>query len=317
MNARLLILSAALAAPGLAQPSSPAPEPPVPVSSAPALPAPPAAPPAESQRLYGPASSLVAPEAAQAILDQFRVAYPSPRIVIYVNRALVDAASGLKLTRRTEQDETTRATVKSDLEAPPAGAAAQTQINVAVNGPAGGAPAAATGKGTVASETTKTSGENTYVLQGGTPPTVADQQTVREVERLFGRVFRNGGARLADQATATALLGDAPGRLTGTSDQAAKDRAVLAGIADLAIEVLITSRSLTVAGLAGDQTYAVPDIQATAIRLKDAAIVGQASAADILGKDAQAGRIVRNFEVREITEATALALAEDMLTGAK
>jgi hypothetical protein len=59
----------------------------------------------------------------------------------------------------------------------------------------------------------------------------------------------------------------------------------------------------------------VPDIQATAIRLKDAAIVGQAAASDIIGRGGQAGSVVRQFSVQDITEATALALMEDMLTG--
>jgi hypothetical protein len=72
-----------------------------------------------------------------------------------------------------------------------------------------------------------------------------------------------------------------------------------------------------VPGISGDQVVAVPDIQATAIRLKDAAILGQASASDVLGKDAQAGRTIQNFDVRDITEATALALMDDMLTGRK
>jgi len=61
----------------------------------------------------------------------------------------------------------------------------------------------------------------------------------------------------------------------------------------------------------------VPDIQATAIRLKDAVILGQAAASDVLGKDAQAGRMVSTYDVRDITEATALALMEDMLGSAK
>ena len=45
--------------------------------------------------------------------------------------------------------------------------------------------------------------------------------------------------------------------------------------------------------ISGDQLVPVPDIQVTAIRLKDAAIVGQASAADVLGKGAEAGRKAR------------------------
>ena len=98
-------------------------------------------------------------------------------------------------------------------------------------------------------------------------------------------------------------------------DNAAKDRQALSNIADIAIEILISSRSITVPEVAGDATYPVPDIQATAIRLKDAAIVGQAAASDIVGRGSQAGRVVRQFSVQDITEATALALMEDMLTG--
>ena len=112
---------------------------------------------------------------------------------------------------------------------------------------------------------------------------------------------------------ASLLPEEAGAHLVG--DRAAKVRKALADIADIAIEVLISSRSITVPEVSGETTYPVPDIQATAIRLKDAAIVGQAAASDIIGKGVQAGRVVRQFDVRDITEATALALMEDMLTG--
>lgn len=232
---------------------------------------------AGNQRVYGPSGdTLIARQSAEGIIEGFRKVYradSAPRIVIYVNRALVDTATGLKLTGHSE-------------------------------------------KYYKENEAVKTSGENTYAVKDATAPTLADQQTVREIERLFGRAFRNGGATLADQKSAVALLEDNPGhRLVG--DQAAKDREALAKIADVAIEVLISSRSLTVPEVAGDATYTVPDIQATAIRLKDSAIVGQAAASDILGRDMQAGRILKQFGVRDITEATALALMEDMLTGKK
>jgi hypothetical protein len=230
------------------------------------------------QRVYGPSGdTLIAREAANGILERFRKTSQTdgaPRIVVYVNRALVDTNSGLKLTGHTEK-------YYKEGEA-----------------------------------VSKTSGENTYAVKDAPAFTLADQQTVREVERLFGRAFRNAGATLADQKSAAALLEDNPGhRLVG--DQAAKDREALAKVADVAIEVLISSRSLTVTELSGDKTYSVPDIQATAIRLKDSAIIGQAAASDILGRGAQAGNVVRQFDVRDITEATALALMEDMLTGKK
>jgi hypothetical protein len=233
---------------------------------------PPATP---TQRVYGPSGdTLIARQTADGIVEGFRKAYKTdgaPRIVVYVNRALIDTSNGLKLTGRTEQYEKTDGSLK-------------------------------------------TSGTNTYQQKDTTAPTLADQQTVREVERLVGRAFRNAGAQLADQKLAASLLPDEPGaHLVG--DHAAKDRKALSDLADIAIEVLISSRNITVPEVSGDVTYPVPDIQATAIRLKDAAILGQAAASDVIGKGIQAGRVLRQFDVRDITEATALALMDDMLTG--
>jgi hypothetical protein len=233
--------------------------------------------PGGSQRAYGPsADTLIARQTADGILENFRKVYKTdhaPRIVIYVNRALIDTTSGLRLTGHTEK-----------------------YYNEA------GA--------------TKTSGENSYAVKDASALTLADLQTVREIERLFGRAFRSAGAQLADQKTAAALLPEQAGtRLMG--DSAAKDREALAAVADIAIEVLISTRNLTVPEVSGDTTVAVPDIQATAIRLKDSVIVGQAAASDILGKGAQAGHIARQFSSADITEATAIALMSDMLTAAK
>ena len=270
----------ALSVVALAQATAPATEPPVPVTQAwPAAAAQPAAP--AEQRLYGAnATPLIAPAAAQAVVDKFRAAYgtaSAPRLVIYVNRSLVDAA-GLKLTGRTESY-----TEKST-----------------------------DGKTT----STKTKGTSTYATKdASTPaPTLADQQTVRDIERLVGRAFRSGGAKLSDQRIAGVMLSAQPGaRLLG--DQATKDREALAQSADIAIEVLISTRTLIAAEVSGDTTVAVPDIQMTAIRLKDAAILGQVSASDVLG--AGAAQAAKKFSAADITEATALALMEDMLLNAK
>ena len=257
-----------------AQPSNSQPPPPVVQSLAPGASA---SLQAGQQRAYGPSSAtLIARQTAEGIIEGFRKVYKTdhaPRIVIYVNRALVETNSGLKLSSHTENYEKTDGAVK-------------------------------------------TSGTNTYQLKEAAAPKLADQQTVREVERLFGRAFRNAGAQLADQATAIALLPEQPGAHL-VSDQAAKDREALGKIADIAIEVLLSSRNLVVPEVSGDVTYPVPDIQATAIRLKDAAIVGQAAASDVIGKGVQAGQVVRQFDVRDITEATAIALMEDMLTGTR
>lgn len=212
----------------------------------------------QGQRVFPPSpDTLVSRQNAEGVLEGFRRAYKTdgaPRIVIYVNRALVDPAP-------------------------------------------------------VARE-----GEKSTPPPPRPAPALADQQTVREVERLFGRAFRHAGAQLSDQTIAATLLPTEPGaHLTG--DPAAREREALAKMADIAIEVLISSRSLVIPELGGDAMLNVPDIQATAIRLKDAAIVGQAAASDVIGRGAQAGRAVRRFSMQDITEATALALMEDMLTG--
>ena len=256
-------------------PNTPPPTPPPLVQASPRLMSPATSLGQPAQRVYGPSGdTLITRQTADGVFEGFRKVYKTdgaPRIVVYVNRALIDTASGLKLTERMENFE------KAD-------------------------------------SSLKTSGSNTYKARDAAAPALADQQTVREIERLFGRAFRHAGAQLADQKVAASLLPEEAGaHLTG--DQAAKDRKALADIADIAIEVLISSRNLTVPEVSGDVTVPVPDIQATAIRLKDAAIVGQASASDIIGKGVQAGRAVRQFSVQDITEATAIALMEDMLTG--
>lgn len=282
----------------------------------------------ENQRLYGPAGSTIIPaEQAQALVSRFREAYAklgSPRLVFHINRDLVDSSSGLKLTGRTEKYDSTTSEHSSKVErpegtAPAAGNAAQTEINISINGKeAEDTRLARTGSSESSGKVTRTSGENTYTFKEGEKLTLSDKQTTREVERLFGRVFRAGGALLADQKAASALLEDKPvSNLTGTSDQAAKDREALAKVADVAIEILVSSRTITINTVSGEQQLVVPDIQATAIRLSDAAVLAQAAATDILGKDANAARLVQNFDVRDITEATALALMEDMVTHVK
>lgn len=283
MNTRFL-LSASLLLPAVlsAQPASryAGERPPVtlaPPASGPAAAVPPA------QRLYAPGETLVAPEKAQQVVEAFRAAYArlgQPRMIIAVNRELVDSGSGLQLTGRKEKVEGTRTEYQ----------------------------------GESSSRTEKVTAENTYAAPTAAKVTLADRQTVRDIERLFGRPLRVGGARLADQRVAAQLIADRPADpfIAPTDEAARKDREALAKVADLVVEVLISSRPLVLAGVSGDETYTVPDIQATAVRLADGAIVGQASATDVLGKNRDAGRIVRTFDVNDIAEATALALMEDI-----
>jgi hypothetical protein len=281
------------------------------------------------QRAYGPSGSIVAPDKARAVLDAFRAANEKlgkPRYLIVVNRDMVED-SGLKLSGRTERTESSRSETKSAFETDPnapkpeASANPQTQINVAVGGGDAGGNTTATppGKGSVDNKSTKVSAENTYTTSGKASPTLADKQTTREVERLLGRPLRYAGATLADQKSAAALMADRPlDHFTAPTDEVArKDREALAKVADIVLEALVSSRPAKVVGVSSDEIVSVPDIQLTAIRLSDSAVLGQASSADVLGKDQQAGNLSKKYDIREITEATALALLEDITVTTK
>ncbi len=264
--------------------------------------------------------SLIAPEQAQGVIEQFKQAYSKlgqPRMLIYVNRELVDEKTGMKLVARTEKTDSTRRNYDSTVEANPSSNSVNINAggNVTVNGSSINHP----GKGRISDTTDSVSNENRYRIEDRDSK-LADRQTVRDVERLFGRPLRAGGASLADQGVATQLIADKPigSFIVKTEGEAArKDREALAKITDVVIEILISSRNISVPGASGDTTHSVPDIQASAIRLKDSKIIGQSSSRDVLGKDRYAGRIARNFDVQDIAEATALALMEDIATNAK
>ncbi|HYG22728.1 MAG TPA: hypothetical protein VEH04_08105 [Verrucomicrobiae bacterium] len=232
------------------------------------------------QRPLGGRAPLVQQEQAQATIDRFKEGYAklgSPRMLIYVNRELVDEQGGLKLIRREEQTETIR------------------------------------NNGNSAEFPIRSTNANSYRSDGKAAPTLADRQTVRDVERLFGRPLRAAGVTLTDQRVAAQLIADKPiAEFIGSSDsaQARKDREALAKVADAVIEILIASKSMNVPMISGNQTISVPDIQATAISLKDARILGQASSADITGRLAPSS--LSQFSVQEIAEATAFELMEDI-----
>ncbi len=234
-------------------------------------------------------TALVSAADAQATVDAFRTNYQklgSPRILIYINRNLVDEQSGMKLTGRSETVTTTT----------------KTDSNSASN-----------------SVTSETVAKNNYSNNGtSSVPTLADRQTVRDVERLMGRPLRAAGATLVDQRLAEQLMENRPlDSLAAETEQARKDRASVNQVADVVLEVLMSSRTVTVPGFSSDRTYNVPDIQVTAIRLKDSKIVGQASSSDVISHVGGPVAAARNFSVQDITEATGLALMGDMLQETK
>lgn len=267
--------------------------------------------PAEDQRLYGGPVVLVTPQQARAVIERFRTNYAkmgSPRMVVYVNRELVDEQAGMKLSARTEKTESSKGSISGDNASGTVSVTSEVKVNAE--------GVLRTNKNGVVFKTKKASNENTYRIQERKDMSLADRQTVRDVERIFGRPLRMAGVSLADQRTATQLADSqalSPYKLSTDSDQARKDREVLKKVSDVAIEVLISSRNIQVQEVSGDRTYSVPDIQATAIRLSDSKIMGQAASADLIGRGAYAGNVARSYGTPEISEATVLALMEDML----
>ena len=148
------------------------------------------------------------------------------------------------------------------------------------------------------------------------PPTLPDKLTFREVEKLFGRPLRLADAALSDLPESM-FTGLEKTSSRNPLDWIKTDREALSRLADVVIEVLISSRSTSVREISGDRIYTVPDIQATAIRLRDSQIIGQANATDLLARQPNLGAALRANTIQEFTESVALVLMQDLALNVK
>jgi len=115
---------------------------------------------------------------------------------------------------------------------------------------------------------------------------LSDQQTKRDVQRLFGRPLRSAGVKLHDMD--------------------------LVNLPEVSLEVLISERTVTLRGIGGEQELKVPDLQVTAIRLSDGRILGQATVLDLFPRPEQSAHQLRRRSIHQLAEATALMLMRDM-----
>ena len=239
------------------------------------------------QKAYGGRAPLVSAEQGQQIIDRFKAAYPkmgNPRFLIYVNRELVNEASGLKPTSSQRRIESTKSSA--------------------------GLP--------VTRARSRPPRIKTCRLPRVRPPAWPTGRPCGMWSVLFGRPLRQAGASLVDQRVAAQLMADKPiAEFVGTSDtpESRKDREAIGKIADVVIEVLIASKTVVVPTIADTQTLTIPDIQATAISLKESKILGQAASSEVLGRVPPAS--LPSYGVPEITDATALALIDDLAAEAK
>jgi len=297
------------------------------------IPAPPKEAYVYDQKVMGGKVSLVSAEQAKAIIDRFKAAYPkmgSPKLLIYQNRELVDEKSGLKLTGRTERSENARGKVSGEFRADPKATANASNVsnvatvaasgNVTIVGGMRAGEGVTPGAGNAAYKSEKVVNDNIYQNRERIETNLAQKMETRDVERLFGRPLRLGNASLADQRVATQMIASHPVKTfvgATESEQTRREREALAKAADVVIEILISTQEVVSTEVSGDKIYRLPDIHATAMRLKDAKIMGQASTFDIIGKPRYASWFLRNYGqgmivTQEIVEATALALMDDM-----
>ncbi len=292
------------------------------------------------QKLYD-SPTLIPRAEAEAIASHFSAAYPkmgNPRFLIFVNRELVDEQSGVRLVGRTETTEASRGGITSKFEADTnavAGSGSNTVNitaggNVVMGGGVHNADDGRPGKGKATAHGERVTNQNTYRVQDRATLSVVERQAVRDVERLFGSQFRSGGASLVDQRIATQLMGDKPLQsfsVPTEGEAARKDREAIGKIADVVVEVLLSYRNVTVTKIAGEKVVTIPEIHATAIQLKDSQILGQASSADVIihakganrrhFTESQIAEATSIYTERELAEATALTLMDDVVRGVK
>lgn len=224
--------------------------------------------------------TLLARQDANGILEGFKVVYkaaPGPRVLIYVNRTAAEPGAAAL-------PEPSPAAFSATLATPPATGLQAAATPSLATPPVPASPATAT-------------------------------QTADEVERLFRRAFGNAGVKLVFPEVLDTIAAQPAGCRLNEAE-AAPRRQALTPLTDLVVEIVISRRPLPTFEYVPD-AVAVPDLEAVAIRLKDNAIVGRASARALLERNRQAAVGAGPLTLHDAAEATALALMQAMTAGMK
>jgi len=140
-----------------------------------------------------------------------------------------------------------------------------------------------------------------------------DPEALADVQRLFSRPLQFAGASLTDPNVAAAVLAGKPlEEFTGAQDspRARRDREALSHIADVVIEVVITSKTVAPPGAPEGQGIVLPEIQSKAVRLSDGRVLGRGYSTMMTNRIPPAK--LAKYDVRELAEIAALALMEQM-----
>jgi len=240
------------------------------------------------------------------------------RILLYINRELVDGKTGILLQEKSEL--VTSGVVQIDAKAienlKVAGSATtnsggtSTPSSIIGNLNAGGSQSnsiALTNQGVIQI--------NKFKIGQQEEKSVDRKSFERDIERYFSKELRRAGLRLVDQGVAAQLILDDASKTLGsaqTNPIADRERQVINQLADIVIELLVTAQRFEDREVSGAlRVIEVPEIRVKAIDLKTSQIVGQASSSDIFEDFTfnQLGRIGN----REAAQAAAIALLADIV----
>ncbi|MFH1067625.1 MAG: hypothetical protein V1746_06960 [bacterium] len=252
-------------------------------------------------------------------VSSFRASYQkmgSPRILIYVNRSLIAERGEMLETTRSEQSVKT----KGDAVLPePSQAAVQVGSGNQATQEAGIPPLPKTsGKGGERLVSESHSQRVNAASDLGTGQTT--QYDARQIEETFQKPFFDAEAKLVDQKIAELALKKLPNADSNflTAPQTDKEREQIEALrqsADIAVEILIRSKSVTIPQVSGkDKVETRLEVVATVTQLKDGVKLAQINSDTLFGfnrrdgkaKEARAARVTS----AEIVEQTALAVMQ-------
>ncbi len=154
----------------------------------------------------------------------------------------------------------------------------------------------------------------THERMSSSPPTVADRNRTRDVEQWVQQLFAAGGATLIDSTVGVPLLGSKPYQRIPAADNAKskRDREALGKATDVVVEVLIVVRQVKVQTSAGETVYVVPGLAIEAYRVTDSALLGAASARDVIKSHNLPEDTIMKITMNDRTQIAVLALMEEM-----
>lgn len=225
----------------------------------------------------------------------------SSRILIFINRDLINTKAGLRLEEKTEIIASGPAKVDVQANATQNSPVDKSVSTASVNS------GSFTNVGVVQLNKFKAGSENEQ--------SIGSRRVERDIERFFSKELRRAGLKLVDQKIASQLIKEDPDKASGptqSNNSVDKERQAIDRFADMVIEIIVSEQRYEDREVSGAVTvFSVPEIGATAVEVKTSQIIGQGSSADIF-HDASITKL-RTIDLKEAARAAAIALLADIV----